>query len=215
MRLNRIMELDSFLSSPRWEILRMIIQKPSSPMEIAKELETTNSFISQQLKLLEAAGIVKRKRTGAVEKGKPRTLFSISQESVYLVPLAKGIYKKKFLPLSRENKVVLKIWTLEDPKLHPILEKFFWKIQEYLDDIDAIVVHLESFSLKVYIISKDSTLLQKINKVQSGKGKVPFQILASDTSLRKLESEGLFPVYDPQGIFENDDVLKGGSEKNE
>ena len=63
------MELDSFLASPRWEILKIISEKPSSPIEIAKKTKTTVSFISQQLKLLEAARIVSKEKTGAFEKG--------------------------------------------------------------------------------------------------------------------------------------------------
>lgn len=88
------MELDSFLASPRWEILKIISEKPSSPIEIAKKTKTTVSFISQQLKLLEAARIVSKEKTGAFEKGKPRNLFSISKDVVYLTMLTKGFGEK-------------------------------------------------------------------------------------------------------------------------
>ena len=79
------MELDSFLASPRWEILSLISERPSSPIELAEKTKTTVSFVSQQLKLLEAAQIVKKTKTGAFEKGKPRNLFSISQDFVQSV----------------------------------------------------------------------------------------------------------------------------------
>jgi len=91
------MELDSFLASPRWEILQILTQKPSSPIEIAAKINTTVSFVSQQLKLLEAASLVKKARTGAVEKGKPRTLFLLSKEIAYIIHFQKISRKNKLL----------------------------------------------------------------------------------------------------------------------
>ena len=58
------MNYDSFLSTPRWEILQILAEKPSSPIEIAEKLGTTVSYASQQLTLLSAAGIVFKKKTG-------------------------------------------------------------------------------------------------------------------------------------------------------
>ena len=75
------MELDSFLASPRWEILKIISERPSSPIEIGEKTKTTVSFVSQQLKLLEAAQIVSKEKTGAFEKGKPRNLFQYPKTS--------------------------------------------------------------------------------------------------------------------------------------
>ena len=91
------MNLDSFLAEPKWEILKIICDKPSSPIEIAKITKTTVSYVSQQLKLLEAIGIVKKTKTGAYEKGKPRNVFSISEEFAYVSVLANGYSDKEKL----------------------------------------------------------------------------------------------------------------------
>lgn len=209
----RIMELDSFLASPRWDILKIIIDKPSAPMDISEQLGTTTSFVSQQLKLLEAAGIVKKQKTGAFEKGKPRSLFSISEESVYLIPLAKNISEKKLLPLSKEHKIILNIWYIEDNKLQIILQKFIWQIQPYLDKIEAISVYTKS-TPKIYIISQDSTLTHQINEVQKKiENKIVFQVITSPITLEKLDSEHLFSIYATQDIASKDMDLKGGFEK--
>jgi DNA-binding MarR family transcriptional regulator len=69
------MDIDSFFTSPRWKVLEILAKTPSSPMEISKQLNTSIAYISQQLKLLEAAGLVTKVRTRATERGKPRTLF--------------------------------------------------------------------------------------------------------------------------------------------
>lgn len=199
------MELDSFLSSPRWDMLKIIINKPSSPMEISQQLQTTTSFVSQQLKLLEAAGLVKKQKTGAFERGKPRTLFSIAQESIYLVPLAKNAPDKKLIPLSQEHKAIVNIWCLEDKEIQVALQRFFWEIQPNLEKIQEIFVYTKTSPSKVYVISKDTTLTHKINEIQKKlKDKVLFQVTPSLPSLEKLEPEHLFSIY-----------LKGGLEKNE
>jgi len=211
-----MVELDSFLATPRWEILRAILDNPSSPMEISEKLGTTISFISQQLKLLEAAGLVIKKRTGAVDKGKPRTIFSIPKESVYLIPLANDISNKKLIPLTREHKIILKIWTEVEQNIQPILEKFFWKIEPFLDVIDGIFIHSKNFSLKIYILSKDKSLIQKINNIQKNvEERIDFQVISSKNLISKLDSKGLVSLYGTQPRVEEKIDLKGGLEENE
>jgi len=208
------MELDSFLASPRWDIIKIISQKPSSPIELSEQLGTTTSFISQQLKLLEAARIVSKKRTGEVEKGKPRSIFSLSKESVYLVPLAKGITEKKLVPLSPENKVVLRIWQLEETKIQIILQKLFWRISDLLEDIKGIFLYTKKLTPKIYLISQNNSLTHKINKIKSKEaGQFDIQVIASSLPLAKLESDYLVSLHDPENLL--GEHLKGGSEKNE
>jgi predicted transcriptional regulator len=205
------MELDSFLSSPRWDILRVIAEKPSSPMEIAAHINTTISFVSQQLKLLEAAGIVKKTRTGNVDKGKPRTLFSISKETMYVVPLAKGFQEKKLLPLTRERSIILKIWSLEDQKSHVPLERFFWSIEGFLKTIDALFVYTKGLTPKVFILAKDDKLTHQINDTQKRlEEKMPYEVVPSVSALSKLEYESLVPIYDPHRFFQGKSKVKGG-----
>ena len=204
------MELDSFLASPRWDILRVIIEEPSSPTKIAEIVGTTVSFVSQQLKLLEAAGIVKRERTGEVLKGKPRTIFSICEESFYMVPLAKGLTEKKLVPLSIEHKIIIQIWGIDDAQVQPTIEKFFWSIQKYLDAIEGIVVYTNKKKLKVYLLSRDTDLTHKINETQKNSDEYPAFQVTTASSLSKIESEYLVPIYDPKGLLLADEQLKGG-----
>lgn len=148
------MELDNFLASPRWEILQLISEKPSSPVEISKKLNTTVSYVSQQLKLLEVVGIVKKERTGAVEKGKPRTLFSVSKDFAYIVSLTENFAEKKMINLDEKKKAVIKIWFIENPNLHIPLEKFFWNIEPSLKDVEAIFIDLNKVTPKIIIVSE-------------------------------------------------------------
>jgi predicted transcriptional regulator len=206
------MELDSFLSNPRWDILRIIIEKPSSPTEIAEKVDTTISFVSQQLKLLEATGLVQKQRTRESEKGKPRAIYSISKESIYLIPLAKGLGEKQLIPLSLEQKITVKIWNLIEKKYQNSVEKFFWSIQKYLDRISGIICYTKKQKLKVYVLSEDSSLAHEINEAHvSLDEELDFQVTTS-SSLSNLDSEHLVPVYDSEGILSAHEVLKGGNE---
>ena len=210
------MDLDSFLASPRWEILQIIAQKPSSPIEIASKINTTVSFVSQQLKLLEAAGLVKKERTGAVEKGKPRTIFSLAREIAYIVPLSKDFREKQKVELSKENKVVLKIWSIKDPRIQKITEKFFWAIHEHLEKINGIYICLKELLPKAYILSKEKGLTQKVNEsLKRLGGGMDFQIIPSLSIIPKMGAEFFVPIYDPSHSFENDTVLKGGVKEDE
>lgn len=210
------MELDSFLASPRWDMLKIIINKPSAPMEIAQQLKTTTSFVSQQLKLLEAAGLLKKQKTGAFEKGKPRTLFSISEESIYLVPLAKNAPDKKLIPLSKEHKTIVNIWCLENKELQITLQKFFWQIQNNLSKITAISVYTKPSTPKVYIVSKNSSLTHQINEIQKNlENKITFQVTASPVLMEKLDSKYLFSIYVSQEVAQDGFNLKGGLRKDE
>lgn len=203
------MEVDSFLANPRWDILNMITDNPSSPMEISDKIGTTMSFISQQLKLLEAAGLVKKEKTGAVDKGKPRSIYSISQESVYLIPLAKNFSEKKLVSLSPEKKIILKIWSTENPKFHSILENFFWtKLQSKLDKINSIYAKTSGNKCKLFVISDDKSLTHLINeaKLNPDEGLV-FQVTAS-SSLPRSEEDNLVPIYVSDTLETKD--LKGG-----
>jgi len=200
------MDFDSFLSSPRWEILQIIAKKPSSPMEIAEKLKTTVSYISQQLKLLDAAGLVIKKRTGTAEKGKPRTLFSISDELTYFIYLTKDFSGKKLIHVTDYHKTILKIWLLENADLHYYVEKLFWKLEEDLQEVEAIFI--ETSESKVLIVSEDKKLKQKIDLFAEKLEKRISYLFISKNQLKKFSSEFLVSLHDPKNILNE---LKGGN----
>ena len=53
------MEIESLFSSTRWEILELLSKEKLSPIELSLKINTTSANISQQLRLLELAGLVK------------------------------------------------------------------------------------------------------------------------------------------------------------
>ena len=120
------MELDSFFSNPRWRILEIIAKKPSSPLEISHEMNTSVAYISQQLKLLETAQLITKKRTGFSDKGKPRTVFSLKGDMAYLSILTKDLQKKNLMYLSDRQNAILKIWSIDNPVFREELESLYF-----------------------------------------------------------------------------------------
>lgn len=102
------MELETLLVGTKWDILELISEKPYSPIEIAENLGTTIANVSQQLRLLQTAGIVSKKRTGTGKPGKPRMLFSLADNFAFIMVMSNGFVKKKLIRVSSKQKEVLK-----------------------------------------------------------------------------------------------------------
>jgi predicted transcriptional regulator len=201
------MDFDIFLTPPRWDILKIIAEKPSSPVEISEKLNTTVSYVSQQLKLLDAANLLSKEKTGAFEKGKPRTLFSLSNELFYLTLLTRNVAIKKLIPLTEYHKTILKIWNLNEPSLHYYIEKFYWKLEESLEELEGIYIDTSTIDPQIIIISESKKLKQKIEefiKTQSREIKYSF---IQKPQLKKFSFEHLVSLHDPNRLI---DELKGG-----
>ncbi|MBU0906742.1 MAG: winged helix-turn-helix domain-containing protein [Nanoarchaeota archaeon] len=182
------MDYDSFLGSQRWVILEIIARQPSSPVKISQQINTSVSYVSQQLKLLEAAGLVVKERTGSAEKGKPRLVYSIAREILQLSGLLKGLPVKKHVSLDAHKKVVLRIWALEDEGLHSSLERVYWRLEENLKDVGGIFVDLSKS--EVLVISDSKKVRSDVEKIDGLKIR-----FVSESELKKVEN--LYVIYNP------------------
>jgi predicted transcriptional regulator len=206
----RIMELDNFLASPRWEILQLISNKPSSPVEISEKIGTTVSYISQQLKLLEVSGIVKKQRTGAVEKGKPRTIFSISKDVAYIVALTESFSEKKLISLTENKKAIIKIWLIENQNLHPLLERIFWNLEPLLQDITSVYIDLNRLNPKVIIIGDKPSIKPFIESIfKKIKERIDFEFVSSSS---KIDFSSLYLIFSDK-FSQREIQLKGGGRR--
>jgi hypothetical protein len=204
------MNFDSFLTYPRWEILQIIAEKPSSPVEIAEQLKATVSYASQQLKLLDAAGLLVKSKTGAAEKGKPRTLFALSSEFLYLSILAHGLTEKKLIYLTNYHKNILKIWLLRDSSYHYYIEKLFWRLEGSLNELEGIFLETKTIP-RVIVVSDSKKLKSDIDTfIKSFDKSVDYSFISLG-QIKKLPVEGLISLHDPKNIIEQ---LKGGFNKD-
>ncbi len=192
-----------FLGSPRWAILEIIARKPSSPVEISQNVNTSVSYVSQQLKLLEAAGLVTKERTGSADKGKPRLVYSISREILQLNGLLKGTPVKKHVSLDLHKKITLRIWSLENELLHYPIEKLCWNIVADLEEIRGIFFDLSKN--EVLVVSDSKKVKSEIEKIRDLKIK-----FVSEDDLKKFEN--LHSIYDPN-LLEGKQLVKGGKKE--
>jgi DNA-binding transcriptional regulator GbsR (MarR family) len=206
------MEYDLFFSAHRWDILEILAKKPSSPIEISEQIKTSVSYVSQQLKLLEAANLITKNRTGLIEKGKPRNVFSLSKEILHLSALMNRSPAKKLIYLTDYHNLILRIWLLENLELHYLIEKLYWKVEEEINQISAILVDISSKKPRVLIVSDSKKLRLKLDSFVLETEKKIDCLIISQNDLKKLPKETLHPIYDPNALL-LEEKLKGGNEK--
>jgi len=134
------MELDGLFSSPKWKIIEEISLNPQSPMQLAEKMATSVANISQQLRLLEVAGLVKKRRVSERAKGKPRVIFSLNNNFCYLLTASEGFAKKRLLNLQEYHLTIMKILMVDDSSLHEELMEFYFRLKPYLDKVDALFI---------------------------------------------------------------------------
>jgi len=206
------MDFDLFFSSPRWKILEIIATNPSSPLEISQKLKTSVSYVSQQLKLLEAANLVVKEKTGLAEKGKPRTIFSLSDEILQLSVLMKFHSARKIIPLTDYHKRIIKIWLLENSDLHYYVEKFYWGIESNLNHIKGIFIDLNPLLKRTRIlvvlseVSEIKKIQLKINSFLKETGNKLDCSIISENELKKISSksvENIQSIHDPNFLLDS------------
>ena len=212
------MEQETLFTASKWDILKILSSGSKSPLQLAKLSNTSVANISQQLRLLEMAGLVHSKRISNRDKGQPRLLYSLAGNHSFLIASSQDFVDKKFLQLSDYNKIILKIWFLDNPELHYYLEKAFWHAEEHLSSIDAILLDLgDSNEINLLIISNNSNLKKELKKLlvknPAGVSKTVFFDVKTKTEFNKLLGEKaseLYAIYDPSNLITSHE--EGGAE---
>jgi len=205
------MDLDSLFSSQRWKILEIIAKKPSSPLEISEKLNTSVAYVSQQLKLLEVAGIVIKEKTGFFEKGKPRNLYKISEDLIYISFLSEGESAKKSIHADEFRKIIIRIWLIEDLQISRSIEKIFWTLEASLKDIDGICLDTSKGKSTLLILS-DSKKVKQSAESLSKKIEIPVKVKVD--SKENFGFEKLSDFYFIYGTHLREQIgEKGGEEE--
>ncbi len=194
------MEINSFLVEKKWEILKILAEVPSSPIKLAEKLKITPSYVSQQLKLFEAIGLVSKIKTGEFGKGKPRSVYSLTNDFVYLNLLTKNISEKKLIPLTLHHKAILNIWLLDDITFHYPIEKLFSVLEEFLGEIEGVFVE-QGFVPKVLVLSGSKEVKTKIDSVVKEFDKKIDYSYVTKSNLSNFSLESLIPIYDPNNFL--------------
>ena len=166
------------------------------------------------------AGLVQSKRISNRDKGQPRLLYSLVGNHSFLITSSTDFVEKKFLRLSDYNKIILKIWFLEDAELHYFLEKAFWFLEERLGSIEAILFDRKSSgsdSLQLLIVSDDSSNRRDLKKLQvkspGGQSKSVVFSVKTKAELARSGPAGatsLYQIYDPLGLINQEKKFENG-----
>jgi DNA-binding transcriptional regulator GbsR (MarR family) len=155
------MEITTLFTEQRWNILKLLSSDELSPLQLAQKSNTTIANISQQLRLLEAATLVKKVKIRNRDKGKPRTVFSLSNDHMYIVSTMSNLADKKLIAVTPYHKILLNILFVEDKEVHYYLSKLYWELEKYLDTIKAVIYISNGDEIKIAIITDKIKELEK------------------------------------------------------
>jgi len=196
------MEQETLFTSSKWDILKCLEAGKKSPLDLAKETNTSVANISQQLRLLELAGFVKSERISNRDKGLPRILYSIADNHSYIIAATPGFVDKKFLKLQDYQKCSLKIWFLDNQNIQKYVERFFWDIEKYLEKIDVIAIDAKDFSNVKVSMSTNNADIKKLKdiSVEGQFGIVKFSLnFVKEQDVKKLSSQ--YIIHDPKNLI--------------
>lgn len=101
------MGFEQLLTGSRWTILESLAKQPRSTSELSEELQTSQANISQQLKQLEIAGLVARRR--APNKKRVHYVYEIQQQHTYLASIAPGRAKKQSIQNEPKQQLIFSL----------------------------------------------------------------------------------------------------------
>lgn len=199
------MDQESLYTATKWDILKLLEKERLSPLEMSKRTGGSLANVSQQLRLLEMAGLVNSERVPNRDKGQPRVLYGIADDSCYVISTSTDFVEKRRLAVSASNRIVLQIWFLQNPELRTFVEKAYWKVEEYLPDMKALLVDTTSASpVSLYVVADTALNIPEIQELRHGDEKK--QLIVTQTTAEQLlelkkESE-LTVLFDADGVFE-------------
>ncbi len=209
------MELETLFTQQKWNILSALSESKHSPLQLADRTNTTIANISQQLRLLEAAHLIKKEKVRNRDKGKPRTLFSLSNDYAYIISAIDGFADKKLLKLDNFHKLLFKTWFFEDPELQYCTEKFLWGIERHIRDIDLIAIKPTGEKMNIVVSTKNKKIINEkvkelFRKGLTYKSQIPeIQVITIGEAKDLIRNEqtliymNFLVIYDPLRLFEN------------
>lgn len=189
------MDHETLFTASKWDILKRLERGPASPLELSKDCGTSIANISQQLRLLEMAGLVTSKRVSNRDKGKPRVLYGLAGNLSYLIATSGDFVDKRVVELSEHNKIIMRIWFYPDRALHYTLEKAFWRIEEHLAKVQFLAVDTRSDTHVTLVIKGPAAASLRPFTVTDPTG-VTRQVVFSD---QVPDRSRLYLLYDPRG----------------
>ena len=194
------MDQSTLFTTSKWDLLQVLSDGEASPIELARKSRTSLANISQQLRLLELAGFVKSRRISNRDKGKPRVVYSLTDEFAFIVVAASRFVEKKFIKLSPPQKATLRCWFYPEASIVPYLESALPEIFS----LHPAAIAFDPASSSFHAVASEKTRDAKDSRLTSSpyglpSRNFPLKIVRHD-SAKKLPSS-LYALYDPNNLF--------------
>lgn len=214
------MKFEEALTGSRWRILRVLADGEGSISEIAAAIGTSLPNISQQAKLLEAYGLIKRAKEVKQGPGKPRLRYALGKELAHLAVVREGFAAKRTLSLDPFHSTMLNIWFLPRSEDHYFLQKFLLEQDECFESCFAMAVtdtNQEEIHLLILAPEKELDELRKKRsktKVSNPRTKKEKTVVAwshspieVEVGVRQKEEYFLNLLKSPHTIFDTEQLI--------
>ena len=151
------MEYSSLLTDSKWNIIKEIAKEEQTPTNLANKLNTSIANISQQLRLLEAYGLVKKKKLVGEEKhpGKPKNVYSLNKEVAEVMLITNETTIKKTIDLNPIKRATIQAWLNLKSEDSYTLHKFIFTNEELLKKCDAInIVRITGDTMELMLVTE-------------------------------------------------------------
>lgn len=128
------------INKTQWKIVKELSKGNRTQSELAKTFKMSLPSIHMQLKSLEREKLVKK--VGEIKgKTRPYAEYSIGNGFIYFMKVLPNEAEQTFLEIDENIKLHLRIWSIPQREYQFYVEKFWWGLQDYLGDIDAVIIY--------------------------------------------------------------------------
>ena len=156
------MDVDLLTAKAKWAVLEKIAKNELSPLEIAKQLHTSVANVSTQLRYLELANIVKKRRVPNAMAGMPRVLYSLNKSVFVVMAAAEGFSMRKIIDMDEEKELFLQIWQLPKAVHGPLIHFAVRQSQLFTDKNDVYFSEHGDNVIKIVVCNQKNPLPPKI-----------------------------------------------------
>ena len=156
------MDAELLFTGTKWNIIECLARKDASPIEIAKSLQTTVANVSMQLRMLDIGGVVTKRRLPNSKAGKPRTLYSLKKDILYIMVASSEFQFRKPFEMNGEKEIILRIWQLPLAVQGPLLYFYTNYSDLFNDEYDVYFSDHGDFVIKLLICNGKKQLPPKI-----------------------------------------------------
>jgi len=131
--------MEKITTKTKWGILELLGEKNRSPSELSKLLKISAPSLHRHLEYLENNKIIKRE--GEIKgKTKPFNVYSLGNGFIEIIRVTSGDVTKQHIEIDENLKVYFKIRQIPQKEFHYFVERFWWEIQDYINEINSVAV---------------------------------------------------------------------------